>query len=120
MVPMSSLVLRRVYDTPVEGDGRRVLVDRLWPRGLTREDPRIDEWLPGVAPSTELRRWFAHEPSRWQEFSARYRRELTGNEALEHLLALARAGPVVLVFAARDEAHSNARVLGELLHERLG
>jgi uncharacterized protein YeaO (DUF488 family) len=112
--------LRRVYEPPVPEDGRRVLVDRLWPRGVTKEAARLDDWRREVAPSAELRRWFGHDPARWPEFRRRYRQELEANpEPLEPLLDAARRGPLTLVYAARDERHNQAVVLRELLEERL-
>lgn len=112
--------LRRVYDPPVPEDGHRVLVDRLWPRGVTKEAARVDDWRREVAPSAELRRWFGHDPARWLEFRRRYRGELTANpEALAGLLDAARDGVLTLVYGARDERHNQAVVLREVLEERL-
>jgi uncharacterized protein YeaO (DUF488 family) len=112
--------LRRAYEEPGPDDGRRILVDRLWPRGQSREALRLDAWLKDAAPSTELRRWFDHDPDKWDEFQRRYRAELDANPAtLEHLIEAAHAGPVTLVYAARDEAHNDAVVLREVLTERL-
>ena len=110
---------RRAYDAPGDDDGYRVLVDRLWPRGLSRDAAAIDEWVSGVAPSDELRRWFAHVPERWEEFRRRYREELAGNAALDRLLEFATERPVTLLFAARDAERNNAVVLQELLQEHL-
>lgn len=110
--------IKRVYDPAAATDGTRVLVDRIWPRGLTRTSAAVDLWLKDVAPSTELRKWFAHDPARWTEFQARYRAELTGNPALATLRARAEAEKLTLVFAAKDTAHSNAAVLRELLAAR--
>jgi len=108
--------LKRVYEPPSRGDGVRVLVDRLWPRGLTKEAVAADRWLRDLAPSTELRRWFGHDPQRWAEFRRRYARELREqSEALDELRSLARKGRVTLLFAARDEAHNDAVVLRELV-----
>jgi uncharacterized protein YeaO (DUF488 family) len=107
--------IRRVYEPPAADDGRRVLVDRLWPRGLSKDKARVDEWLKEVAPSHELRRWFGHDPARWEEFRRRYREELAGGAAFARLQAMAREGPLTLVYAARDEAHNDAVVLAELL-----
>jgi uncharacterized protein YeaO (DUF488 family) len=110
--------IKRVYDSPAPDDGQRVLVDRLWPRGLKREDARLDDWLRDVAPSDDLRHWFGHDPARWDEFRARYRRELEDERrqaALEKLRDLARRGPLTLLFAAKDTEHCNAQVLRELL-----
>jgi uncharacterized protein YeaO (DUF488 family) len=104
---------RRPYDAPGEDDRYRVLVDRLWPRGLSRDAAGIDEWLSGVAPSDELRRWFAHAPDRWEEFRRRYLEDLTGNAPLDRLLELAAERPVTLAFAVRDTERNNAVVLQE-------
>lgn len=120
---MFELRCRRVYDGPEAGDGARVLVDRLWPRGLRREAAALDAWKKGVAPSTELRRWFGHDPSRFEEFSARYRAELDASEAAaefsERCRALLARGPVTLLYAARDERCNHALVLAGWLRERL-
>ena len=106
--------IKRVYEPYARGDGKRVLVDRLWPRGLRKEDARIDLWLRDIAPSPGLRKWFAHDPSRWQEFRRKYRKELEAHsDALDELGAAARKGTVTLLFAARDTAHNNALVLKE-------
>ena len=107
--------IKRVYEAASTEDGRRVLVDRLWPRGLSKAEARLDEWLKEVAPSHELRRWFGHDPARWQEFRRRYAEELDGNPAFARLQAMAREGPLTLVYAARDEAHNDAVVLAERL-----
>ena len=107
--------IRRAYDPPEEADGFRILVDRLWPRGLRRDGAWIDLWLKEVAPSNALRQWFGHDPTRWAEFRARYRAELRGSLALESLLAeVARHRRVTLLFGARDVAHNNAVVLQEI------
>jgi uncharacterized protein YeaO (DUF488 family) len=112
--------LRRAYDAPGPDDGRRILVDRLWPRGRSREAMQLDSWLKEVAPSTELRRWFGHDPARWPEFQRRYRQEIHANPAaLAPLVDAAQAGPLTLVYAARDEARNEAVVLRELLLEYL-
>ncbi|GAB4292799.1 MAG: DUF488 domain-containing protein [Roseovarius sp.] len=101
-------------------EGARVLVDRLWPRGISKADLALDLWEKDAAPSGELRRWFGHDPARWEEFVRRYRDELAARpEAVEELLTLCRKGPVTLIFAARDEAHNNAVVLRDWLAERL-
>jgi uncharacterized protein YeaO (DUF488 family) len=110
--------LKRAYVEPEASDGTRVLVDRLWPRGLTKEKARIDLWLKEVAPSAELRTWYGHVPERWEEFRRRYLKELEAEparEALERLRGLTRLGTVTLVTAARDSEHSDAAVLRELL-----
>jgi len=110
--------LRRVYEAPDPSDGQRVLVDRLWPRGLAKSAAAIDEWLTAVAPSDALRRWYGHQPEKSAAFRERYRQELRSPEgcaALEHLRQLARGGPVTLLTATRDIEHSQAAVLaGEL------
>jgi uncharacterized protein YeaO (DUF488 family) len=108
--------LKRAYEPPSAEDGVRVLVDRLWPRGLRKSDAAIDRWLKEIAPSTALRRWFGHDPGRWSEFRRRYRTELSGNAALVHeLRALARKRPITLIYAARDERHNEAVVLRDIL-----
>ncbi|GAA2038084.1 DUF488 family protein [Terrabacter terrae] len=115
--------LARVYDAPSPDDGRRVLVDRLWPRGVRKDDPRVDEWLRDVAPSNELRTWYGHEPSLFDEFAGRYQAELTeptGARALESLRRLVEAGPVTLVTATREPAISHLAVLAGLLTETEG
>ena len=107
--------IRRAYDPPEEADGFRILVDRLWPRGLRRDGAWIDLWLKEVAPSNALRQWFGHDPDRWTEFRTRYRAELRGSSALESLRAEAvRHRRVTLLFGARDVAHNNAVVLREI------
>lgn len=116
--PAASLDIRlkRVYEPPAAEDGTRVLVDRLWPRGLSKEKAAVDQWLRELAPSTELRQWFGHDPERWPEFRRRFVQELRGEgERLEALRALAREGRMTLLFAAHDERHNNAVVLQELL-----
>ena len=108
--------IKRIYDLPAPEDGRRVLVDRLWPRGVAKEAAHIDDWLKEVAPSDELRKWFGHDPARWEEFRRRYRQELQGhNELLESLRKEARLGNVTLLFAAKDMEHNNAVILKEVL-----
>jgi uncharacterized protein YeaO (DUF488 family) len=111
------LTVSRVYDTD-PGDGERVLVDRLWPRGFRKGDPRIDRWLRDVAPSTELRKWYSHQPERFDEFAARYAAELQtpeGAAALAELRGVVKAGPVTLVTATRDLEGSHVAVLKDLL-----
>jgi uncharacterized protein YeaO (DUF488 family) len=112
--------VKRVYDPPSPQDGRRILVDRLWPRGVSRKSARIDDWAKDLAPSTRLRRWFGHDPGRWPEFQTRYREELRAvGDRLGWLIALARRGRVTLLYAARDPDHNNARVLQRLLRRRV-
>ena len=111
--------IKRVYDAPARADGTRVLIDRVWPRGLTKQDVAADEWLKDVAPSTALRRWVGHDPAKWPEFRRRYAAELARQpEAVARLRALARRGTVTLVFGARDAAHSNAAALKAYLERR--
>ena len=108
----------RVYQDPDPDDGERVLVDRLWPRGFHKGDPRVGRWIPKVAPSTELRKWYSHEAARFDDFAARYAEELETEEgaaALAELRDVLRAGPVMLVTAARDLDGSHVAVLGRLL-----
>ena len=107
--------MARVYDDPSPDDGRRVLVDRLWPRGFRKDDPRVGTWLKDVAPSKELRGWYNHQPERFDEFAARYQKELRGCEALDELRRLAKQGVVTLVTATRDVQGSQAAVLAALL-----
>lgn len=108
--------LKRAYDPPARDDGVRILVDRLWPRGLRKADAAIDCWEKEVAPGTELRRWFGHDPARWDEFRHRYAAELAGvSDALDEIRALARKGRVTLIYAARDERHNHAVVLRDRL-----
>jgi uncharacterized protein YeaO (DUF488 family) len=108
--------LKRAYETPDREDGRRILVDRLWPRGLSKADAAIDEWLKDLAPSTELRKWFGHDPDRWGGFRRRYTGEIHGHaELLAHLRELVREGPVTLIYSAHDEVHNDAIVLRDVL-----
>ena len=110
--------IKRVYDTPSEEDGERILVDRLWPRGVTREKARVVSWLKDLGPGTELRKWFGHDPLRWEEFRKRYERELQEPDKRAILRGLAeksRGGVVTLVFGAKDELHNNAMVLKHLI-----
>ena len=110
--------LKRAYEEPARDDGERILVERLWPRGLTKLKAGIDLWLKDVAPSTELRRWFAHDREKWDEFRQRYHEELTYKGDLIKLLKRkAKAGTITLVYAARDEAHNGALVLKEFLQK---
>jgi uncharacterized protein YeaO (DUF488 family) len=111
--------LKRAYDEAAGNDGRRVLVDRVWPRGIARNDLKIDAWLKDLAPSTELRKWFAHDVTRWQEFKRRYFDELGAHaETVDALVDQAKAGRVTLVFAASDREHNNAVALKEYLETR--
>lgn len=111
--------IKRVYEPAAKSDGKRVLVDRVWPRGLRKDEAAIDEWLKDVAPSAELRKWFGHSTERWDEFRRRYETELSESpDAFERLAEWSREGTLTLLFAARDERHNNAVVLKELLEKR--
>ena len=109
---------KRVYDEAAPGDGYRVLIDHVWPRGVSKERARLDEWARELAPSDELRKWFSHVPERFEEFRARYRDELAAHrEVLEKLRERASDGRLTIVYAARDREHNNAAVLAELLRD---
>lgn len=110
-----TIQIKRAYDSPVDTDGRRVLVDRLWPRGISKAEAKIDVWLKAVAPSTELRKWFGHDPDKWAEFQEKYEAELATNPALVELKDLASNGMLTLVYAAKDEKRNNAVVLQQIL-----
>ena len=111
-----NIKIKRAYEQPHKDDGLRILVDRLWPRGLTKEKADIDLWLKEVAPSTELRKWFGHDPGKWQEFQKRYRLELKNNQDQVAILKeQAETGIITLVYGAKDEAHNEAIVLKEWL-----
>lgn len=115
-----AIVIKRVYEPASARDGYRVLVDRLWPRGVSKAKAQVGLWLRDAAPSTALRRWFNHDPARWTEFRARYRAELRQHaKALSPLVARARRGRVTLVYSARDERHNQAVVLKSVLMSRL-
>lgn len=110
--------IRRAYEKPSTDDGFRVLVDRIWPRGKSRDELSLDEWAKELAPSTELRKWFGHDPERWEIFRQRYHDELGAPQARERMRALveaARERPITLVYSARDEQHNQAIVLREIL-----
>lgn len=114
--------LQRAYEEPRPDDGHRVLVDRVWPRGRTKEHLRLDAWERDLGPSTGLRKWFGHDPARWPEFRARYRAELAEPakaQALDALAAQARLGRVTLVYGARDREHNQARVIADEIERRL-
>ncbi len=112
--------IRRVYEPPMNDEGYRVLIDRLWPRGLRKDQVQFDIWLKDIAPSTELRRWFQHDPAKWSEFKARYFLELDAQpEAIADLVDRVKAGPVTLLFGARAERISNAAALVEYLDAKL-
>jgi uncharacterized protein YeaO (DUF488 family) len=114
-----NIKLKRAYDSARSTDGTRVLVDRLWPRGVRKADAAIDLWAKDIAPSTLLRKWFAHDPARWREFRRRYSEEIHRHrDQLDELRSLAQKGRITLVFAAHDEAHNDAVVLREILLRR--
>ena len=116
---MVSVKVKRAYDLPEPGDGYRILVDRLWPRGVSKEKAKIDLWLKEIGPSTELRKWFGHDPKRWTKFREKYLAELkTHSDLLDVIKEAARHGPVTLIYAARDEEHNEAVVLQEYLEQR--
>ena len=115
-----TILLKRAYEPPEKTDGMRILIDRLWPRGVTKSRARIDLWLKDVAPSTELRKWFGHDPEKWLEFQKKYRAELKGNPALAELRQHSLQGDVTLVYAARDELHNDAVVLKQVLGHAAG
>ncbi len=110
--------IKRVYNKPSVDDGKRILIDRLWPRGLTKDKAKVDLWLKQISPSAELRQWFGHDPNKWHEFQKRYIRELDANaENVETLRELVKAGPVTLVYGAKDEQHNDALVLKTYLQK---
>jgi uncharacterized protein YeaO (DUF488 family) len=113
---MLSIEIKRVYEPVDVKDGKRILIDRLWPRGVSKENAKIDLWLKDISPSTELRKWFKHIPEKWPQFRQRYSKELEANkQSLEILLKEAQFGPIVLVYAAKDEKHNDAVVLRNYL-----
>lgn len=110
--------IKRIYDPPSQDDGHRVLVDRIWPRGVTKEAAKLDAWMKDITPSPGLRTWFGHDPARWQEFKIRYLEELQGTlqqVCIEDLRIRADDGPVTLLYAAKDRDHNHARILLEVL-----
>lgn len=111
--------IKRVYEEPSEDDGKRILIDRLWPRGLTKEKAKIDVWLKDIAPSTQLRQWFGHDPQKWREFKRRYQGELEKNMTIVfQLVELLKKGNVTLVYGAKDKEHNDAVVLKEYLEKK--
>jgi len=121
IISMKVMIIRikRIYDPPSPDDGKRILVDRLWPRGIKKEDAKIDEWLKDIAPSDELRKWFSHDPLKWQEFKAKYKQELKGKtELIERIRKEAKKGTVTLLFAAKDTKHNNACILKEIIEKQ--
>jgi uncharacterized protein YeaO (DUF488 family) len=116
MTGKHTVPIKRVYDAPAESDGTRVLVDRIWPRGLTKERAAVSLWLKDIAPSTALRTWFGHDPARWDEFRERYAAELRANPAaVDQLRILARKEKVTLLYAAHDTEHNHALALSDYL-----
>ena len=115
-IAAANVRLKRAYAEPAASDGTRILVDRLWPRGVRKADAAIDQWIKEIAPSTELRKWFGHDPARWDEFRSRYAAEVGQHpEELGQIRDLARQGIVTLVYSAHDEEHNDAVALRELL-----
>ncbi len=115
-IPASHVQVKRAYEAPAQDDGTRILIDRLWPRGVKKEALALDQWDKELAPSTELRQWFGHDPARWAEFQQRYAEELhTHAPAFDTLRALARKGRITLVYGAHDEEHNNAVALRDML-----
>ena len=111
--------ITRVYDPFEPEDGKRILIDRLWPRGIKKEDLKMDEWLKEIAPSDKLRKWFSHDPKKYQEFKKRYAKELEDkSEILKRIKSEARKGTITILFSAKDTEHNNATVLKELLSAR--
>jgi uncharacterized protein YeaO (DUF488 family) len=111
-----NIKIKRVYEQPDKKDGERILVDRLWPRGLTKEKAGVDLWLKEIAPSTELRKWFAHDPNKWKRFRGRYETEIRHNDDLIKVLKQkAREGTITLIYGARDEEHNEALVLKQFM-----
>ena len=114
------LKIKRAYEAAENDDGKRILIDRLWPRGVSKVEARIDEWMKDLAPSTELRQWFGHDTDKWEEFRKRYKKELAspeGTRLLEDIARRARSGPITLVYGAKDTEHNNAKVLEEIINE---
>ncbi|MBS1729695.1 MAG: DUF488 domain-containing protein [Bacteroidetes bacterium] len=113
-----NLNIKRIYELPDKADGIRILVDRLWPRGMTKDKAHIDAWLKDIAPSHELRKWFHHDPKKWEGFIEKYRTELKANkEQIHRIKEYLKKGPVTLLYAAKDELHNEARVIKELLEK---
>jgi uncharacterized protein YeaO (DUF488 family) len=111
--------IKRAYDAPAKNDGYRVLVDRVWPRGVSKEDAQFDAWLKDLAPSSDLRKWFGHDPGKWRQFKEKYFRELDGRrELVGELLENIGGGRATLVYGARDREHNNAVALKQYLRER--
>ncbi len=112
------LRIKRIYDPPLPGDGKRILIDRLWARGIKKEDARVDEWIKDISPSTELRKWFGHDPAKWGEFKKRYLSELRDKkEILDRIKNEAKGKTVTLIYSARDQEHNNAVAMKEFLQK---
>jgi uncharacterized protein YeaO (DUF488 family) len=115
-IPAGNIGLKRAYERPAADDGARILVDRLWPRGVSKDAAAPDEWIKEIAPSTELRQWFRHDPARWDEFRRRYAEEVRHNQSLlKELRARARQGRITLIYSAHDEAHNDAVALRDII-----
>jgi len=117
------LKTKRAYEPAEPSDGRRILIDRLWPRGVSKTEARIDVWLKDLAPSTELREWFGHDPEKWEEFKKRYRKELSAPEKtrlIEDIAQHARHNDITLIYSAKDTEHNDVRVLEELIEKTMG
>jgi uncharacterized protein YeaO (DUF488 family) len=116
-----AIKIKRVYDPPEASDGARILIDRLWPRGIAKDRARIDEWLKEIAPSEQLRQWFGHQPERWEAFQKRYHEELTSTEKpelIQRIKSLAKKDTVTLLFTAKDAEHNNAVALASFLKRK--
>ncbi len=113
------LGVKRIYEKRAFSDGKRILVDRLWPRGVKKSTQNLDDWMKDVAPSDELRKWFAHDPAKWDEFRERYRKELAANKAFAELVELVKKTDVTLVYSAADAEHNNAVALADFIKEKL-
>jgi uncharacterized protein YeaO (DUF488 family) len=117
---MKAINIKRVYDPPTDDDGQRILVERLWPRGLTRQKAAVDLWLKDIAPSAELRKWFGHDPAKWEQFKQKYWRELRHNPAaVDALRKQVDSGRITLVYAAHDQQHNGALALKEFLEQAM-
>jgi uncharacterized protein YeaO (DUF488 family) len=118
-IAAANVKLKRAYEPPAAEDGIRILVDRLWPRGISKKKAALDQWMRDIAPSAGLRKWFGHDPARWDEFRRRYAKEVHQNAVLlDQLRSFARRGPITLVYSAHDEVHNDAVVLRSLLLQR--
>lgn len=117
-----SIAIKRIYEAPAATDGKRVLVDRIWPRGIKKDDARLDDWIKDLAPSTELRKWFDHDPAKWKKFQQDYMRELDANattkETIRGILQDTHGKELTLLFGARDAAHNNAVVLKDYIERK--